>query len=277
MTLMNGDFKRKPAFTLVEVLIVLVLVGILAGLVMLSSGATIDTSQRAVCAANRRTIKSAYSVESAGSGKNFNENLKNAMEQFAQAAHNNMDVASDEAIYTGICPANGIYLININDDGKLNVFCSIEGHGGDEKEILDIKTLYEKVLEKYRQLAGNNKHPSGSELMEKLRHDFPEIFNLPFSYGGKELYLKSDVKWDGNALLYASEKTYDNGNYKFVAEYVYDNRNDKWYKCSPSLATSSIGNFKTIYNAIDTGKPVIGNKGEEITVSFTEVPDFKPF
>ncbi|MEG1825575.1 MAG: type II secretion system protein [Cloacibacillus sp.] len=275
MTLTKGDFKRKTAFTLVEVLIAVVLVGILAGLMMLSSGATIDASQRAVCAANRRTIKSAYSVESTGSGKNFNENLKNAMAQFSQAAHNNTDVGSGKALYTGICPAKGAYLIILDDGDKLSIFCSIKGHDHDGEEISDSTTLYDKVLEKYKELAGTNGHPGGIELMEKLRKDFPELFNIPFSYNGKELYLKSDVKWDGKAVLYASEKTYDNGGNRFTVAYIYDNRNDKWYNVSPAFATSSIDNFDKIYNAIDGNGTITGVDGN--TVEFTAAPDFKPF
>ena len=266
-----NNLKKKPAFTLVEVLIVLVLVGILAGLVMLSSGATIDTSQRAVCAANRRTIKSAYSVESAGSGKNFTENLKNAMEQFAQAAHNNMDVASDEAIYTGICPANGIYLININDDGKLNVFCSIGGHGGDKSGPSGSLTTYQTIFDVLQDIR-DIYQIGGLGLMTKIKDKY---LNDIYAYGGEALYIKVDCHGYAAMMLYASSKPHTDGGGRLQADYVYDNRTDKWYHCSSTInmGSYSLGDYKVLYGGMSNGSFEKDGK----TITFTEVPDFKPF
>lgn len=59
-----------------EILIVVIIIGILAGLMALSAGSSTETAEKTACRGDRRTIKSAYYVERAENGKTFKESLK---------------------------------------------------------------------------------------------------------------------------------------------------------------------------------------------------------
>lgn len=88
-----------------EILIVVIIIGILAGLMALSAGSSTETAEKTACRGDRRTIKSAYYVERAENGKTFKESLKKAMEQFTKGKQ--LAIAEDRAVYDGICHAGG--------------------------------------------------------------------------------------------------------------------------------------------------------------------------
>lgn len=100
-----------------EILIVVIIIGILAGLMALSAGSSTETAEKTACRGDRRTIKSAYYVERAENGKTFKESLKKAMEQFTKGKQ--LAIAEDRAVYDGICHAGGLYI------WCLCVFCHV--------------------------------------------------------------------------------------------------------------------------------------------------------
>lgn len=57
---MNEHHDEFDGFTLIELLIVIVILGILAAVVVFSIGAATDTAQQNTCAADYRTVLTAY-------------------------------------------------------------------------------------------------------------------------------------------------------------------------------------------------------------------------
>lgn len=121
--------KHKRAFTLVEVLIVIIIIGILAGLIMLSSGSATDTAERTRCVADRRSLRSAlyiFRVEKGGTtSADLSATLKEVLEKMFD---NGQGTVSGDSEIDGICPSKGIYDVTVSDD-KYLIACSV--HGGD--------------------------------------------------------------------------------------------------------------------------------------------------
>lgn len=61
--------RKNKAFTLVELLIVIIIIGILAGMMMLSTGSATDKAEAMKVVNNLRTIKSAVLMYYADNGK----------------------------------------------------------------------------------------------------------------------------------------------------------------------------------------------------------------
>ena len=119
--------KATKAFTLVELLIVIIIIGILAGMTMLSAGSAIDSAKKAECIADRRSIKSALYVYRAedGSYTLTNDKLREILET---RFDNFRGTVSDTGTkITGICPASGDYTVAISDD-KVTITCSVAEH-----------------------------------------------------------------------------------------------------------------------------------------------------
>ncbi len=110
--------KSRKAFTLVELLIVLIVIGILAGLMMVSSGSATDKAQETRCVADKRSIKSAINIYRAehGSYDGFGDKLKDMFDNY-----HGSDPVTDKI--EGICSSGGTYTIASADD-KITITCS---------------------------------------------------------------------------------------------------------------------------------------------------------
>ena len=135
--------KRRGGFTLVEMLIVIIVIGVLAGLMMISAGSATDNASKTRCIADRRQIKSALNLYRAehGSYDGFGEEqLKGMFDNFHGA------VTSGEI--SGVCPNKGVYTIDVINE-KMTIYCNIhdvsEADGYYTSE--EIKTMFDKLKE----------------------------------------------------------------------------------------------------------------------------------
>ena len=108
----------RKAFTLVEMLIVIIVIGILAGLMMISSGSATDKAEETRCVADRRSIRSAINIYRAehGSYDGFGDKLKDMFDNY-----HGSDPVADKI--KGICSSGGTYTIASADD-KIKITCS---------------------------------------------------------------------------------------------------------------------------------------------------------
>ncbi|MDO4560168.1 MAG: prepilin-type N-terminal cleavage/methylation domain-containing protein [bacterium] len=198
--------KSRKAFTLVELLIVLIVIGILAGLMMVSSGSATDKAQETRCVADRRSIKSAINIYRAehGSYDGFGDKLKDMFDNY-----HGSDISGDVYIMNGICPSGGIYTVPITDD-KIEVKCSVHGL---EPKILQALTekLSDKTSAFYKYFITNKKKviDSGAVDIE------PDSSLAGISYELKTLLQASGI--DINAL--GSWKVVYEGDNKFTIYY----------------------------------------------------------
>lgn len=141
----HKDGNKVAAFTLVEMLVVLVIIGALAGMILLSSGSSVALSEKNVCLADRKTIRSAYAVERAEEKKSFGEAIAKAMAQFNKA---HAAASTDEmAMYDGICHAGGVYTMIESDNGTLMTLCSTRGHDNPELEGWPLLRNYGRIID----------------------------------------------------------------------------------------------------------------------------------
>lgn len=122
--------KALPAcrgFTLVELLMVIVIIGVLSGMLMLSSNASVDLSQKNVCAGNRRVIRSAYIVKAAENGKPFAATVTDVMADYPKAKE--AEVSEKGASYSGLCPSGGNYVLSVDaETGRVSCICTFKDH-----------------------------------------------------------------------------------------------------------------------------------------------------
>lgn len=150
-----------------EILIVVIIIGILAGLMALSAGSSTETAEKTACRGDRRTIKSAYYVERAENGKTFKESLEKAMEQFTKGHELNAD--DTMAMYEGICHAGGVYIMTESDegDGTLGVMCTIQGHGGEDLYGWARLRVYAAAINRILELTGSARQEMINKLLGK--------------------------------------------------------------------------------------------------------------
>ena len=117
--------KINRGFTLVELLIVLMIIGILAGMLYLLIGPSDDLAKKKACSANRATIL--LTLENyrytKGLGKDY------LLQTFIDHNYENTMSSGNEK-----CPSKGVYSARSDDNGREVVFCSIHsvpsGGGG---------------------------------------------------------------------------------------------------------------------------------------------------
>lgn len=115
---------KSPAFTLIELLITMIVIGVLAGCIMLVTGSGDEKAKAAACLGEREKIKAAYSLEKLGNGDSFADRLKAAMSNVPQAEEES--VSESEAKYKGLCEDGGEYTVTKANSSVL-VSCSVHG------------------------------------------------------------------------------------------------------------------------------------------------------
>jgi len=112
---------KQHAFTLLELLIVIIVVGILAGIFLLSSGAATEKAKRTTCLGDRRTIEREYII------RKTNDMTESSADIIADIMKTRgKKVESDTGLeYKDICPSKGTYSFTQQDNGVIVVTCSL--------------------------------------------------------------------------------------------------------------------------------------------------------
>ena len=147
--------RIRHGFTLVELLLVIIIIGAIAGMMMISAGSATDKTEETRCISDRRAIKSAlglYRAEHGSYGGYQNQITK---------MFDNLDVKNITGdTMTDICPSHGMYTI-ISNDEKLEIYCSVHSQMETEKIakttlILLNEALSDKTSDFYKYLLDGN-------------------------------------------------------------------------------------------------------------------------
>ena len=125
----NDILKKQQAFTIVEMLITIIIIGIIAGISILSAYAFIEKAKETECFGERRQIAAEYTIEKYTSGKDFETTIAKVMSEALNAEE--ISIASNEATYRGLCKDDGIYTVTPHHDMSVKAVCSVHG-GGEE-------------------------------------------------------------------------------------------------------------------------------------------------
>lgn len=225
--------KRQTGFTLVELVIVIAVLGILAGLAIPYFMEAREEAAKKECLANRtQTLRMFHAQQAAGFSGTLGAFLTAALAE------------SDNKYFTFApkCADGGTY----SAENEI-IKCSIDKHnedgsGGNSSIIDKITNDFQEFIDKYGSMTeaelkaldwwpkydkGNPKQSNDGfrEAYYKEKGEWPSGVDL----NGNTIYFKFHLTVDGSFLTYAN----GNGDFKnggdWVSRYIYDSSNKKWY------------------------------------------------
>lgn len=237
---------KNRGFTIVEILVAVLIVGILAGMLVFSTAAPLEKSDEIVCQANRRTLMSALNVERASSG------VFNITSTDLEKAIDNCDIK--HRVTYSISPYNNNAVIDgmCQSGGSIGLFWYLVD-GKEQKWILCTEHIDKNVdpTARYRfetlwlQFLAANPNPytnddATTKLISKWKSDLYTNF-----YKGKEGMLMDQDYYDNTikTLMYNSktvEKMYwwdypvtdSKGNVLYTVTYANGYGNSNWWNDS---------------------------------------------
>lgn len=244
--------KRQTGFTLVELVIVIAVLGILAGLAIPYFMEAREEAAKKECLANRTQIMRMFHAQQAS---NYNGTLVGFLAEVVKEPNDNKYFN-----FVPKCADNGTYSVS-----NEKVVCSIAEHNeanvSDDASVIDnITNDFQEFLDKYgamtdRQLKDLGWWPTyASGVLVKTNDGFREAYYKEkgkwpsgVDLNGNTIYFKFHLTADGSFLTYAN----DNGDFKnsgdWGTNYIYDSAAKKWYY-SPQGT-----NLGGISNSVDKG------------------------
>ena len=210
----------RKAFTLVEMLIVIIVIGILAGLMMISSGSATDKAEETACLNNRKILQKEYGIRRAeGALTNFEPIMDDVLKDQTKGEK----IYSSPTFYSinGVCPAHGVVafaLPDITDTSRVTVACTVHSDSLDDTLFVQLsKLLMEAAV------------TTGNQNVTDLKSYFNNVSNL-----------KNDI----NATLDSTGLNYG----KYFVEYLsrvtgIDLSSYPWQVQRTSLTTDNEGNY----------------------------------
>ena len=220
----------RKAFTLVEMLIVIIVIGILAGLMMISSGSATDKAEETRCVADRRSIRSALNIYRAEHGAITSADIKTALEYVLK---NNFDntrgKVEDNNTVTGICPAKGRYTATVSDD-RITMTCSVHDDIGlNEASVFDFskKLVLNATAEYFINEKNKDKikfalNSEGVSYGQSITQDLSAALGIDMSQYLWRIYVNKEKK---TYEIYWTEKTTKTTNVTaYKVTYNYENK-----------------------------------------------------
>lgn len=265
--------KRQTGFTLVELVIVIAVLGILAGLAIPYFMEAREEAAKKECLANRTQILRMFHAQQAvGYSSDLTTFLTEAIEETDNKYFTFAPKCADGGTYSA---ENEIIKCSIDKHNE-------DGSGGNSSIIDKITNDFQEFIDKYGSMTeaelkaldwwpkydkGNPKQSNDGfrEAYYKEKGEWPSGVDL----NGNMIYFKFHLTADGSFLTYAN----GNGDFKnsgdWGTNYIYDSAAKKWYYSSKGT------NLGGISNSIDKGGKTeaqiidkIKNEGwEEVTLT----------
>lgn len=134
---------KSGAFTLVEVLIVIIVIGILAGLMMISSSSATDKAEETACLNNRKILQKEYGIRRAdGTLTNFEPIMDDVLKDQTKGEKK----YSSPTFYSisGVCPSHGVVafaLPDITDTSRVTAACTVHSDTLDDTLFVQLSKL----------------------------------------------------------------------------------------------------------------------------------------
>lgn len=242
--------KKQTGFTLVELVIVIAVLGILAGMAIPHFMEAREEAAKKECLANRTQImRMFYAQQAVG----YSETLAYFLGEVTKEENN------ENKYFTFIpkCADNGTYSVS-----NEVVVCSITEHNEDNSgsgSVIDgITNGFQEFMDKYGSMTKQELIDLG--WWPSWKWDNPKMTNDGF----REAYYKENEGWpsgidlNGNTIYFKFHKTEDGilvyanktGEFKnngdWTANYVYNSNTSKWYYSDKSILVSNINKNDSI-------------------------------